>query len=172
MIYSLSELEIKKKIESRGIKIGLVGLGRIGLPLAATLADRGFQVLGIDINNDVVSKINAGESPYPDEVGLPELITVDNSVTKPHGYYSADDFLIKLGEIHFTTFTQDTEHVLKQDLRVTWDANPFFRLQVNIIKSLDILTGNSFSNADPIPYRFSNTPLNTFMIQLLPNHLK
>ncbi len=74
MLYSLSELDIKKKIDSRGVKIGFIGLGRVGLPLAATLAYKGFEVIGVDIKSDIVAHINAGESPYPDESGLPELI--------------------------------------------------------------------------------------------------
>ncbi len=74
MLYSLSEEAIRTKIGSREIKIGFIGLGRVGLPLAATLAAKGFDVTGVDIKNDIVARINNGESPYEDENGLPELI--------------------------------------------------------------------------------------------------
>jgi UDP-N-acetyl-D-mannosaminuronic acid dehydrogenase len=42
-------------------KICVIGLGYIGLPTASLLATKGFQVLGVDINHDIVAKINNGE---------------------------------------------------------------------------------------------------------------
>ena len=41
--------------------ICVVGLGYIGLPTAVVLASRGVSVIGVDISNDVVTKINRGE---------------------------------------------------------------------------------------------------------------
>jgi len=74
MLYSLTEDELKRKIASRDVPIGFVGLGRVGLPLAATLAEAGFAVTGVDVKEAVVAKVNAGQSPYVDEAGLDELI--------------------------------------------------------------------------------------------------
>lgn len=42
-------------------KICVIGLGYIGLPTAALLANKGFLVSGIDINEKIVSTINKGE---------------------------------------------------------------------------------------------------------------
>jgi UDP-N-acetyl-D-glucosamine dehydrogenase len=53
---------LSSKIEKRQALIGIIGLGYVGLPLAKTFADAGFQVLGFDINVDFVSKLNAGQS--------------------------------------------------------------------------------------------------------------
>ena len=39
----------------------IIGLGYIGLPTAALIANKGFEISGIDINEDIVSKINKGE---------------------------------------------------------------------------------------------------------------
>ena len=39
----------------------VIGLGYIGLPTAALLANKGFSVSGIDINEEVVSNINQGK---------------------------------------------------------------------------------------------------------------
>jgi UDP-N-acetyl-D-mannosaminuronic acid dehydrogenase len=39
----------------------VVGLGYIGLPTAATLASRGVEVIGVDINPQVVDAVNAGQ---------------------------------------------------------------------------------------------------------------
>lgn len=58
----------------RTMKISVVGLGRAGLPLAAVIADAGLSVLGVDVNPDVVSKINSGVNPIVEEPGLSDLI--------------------------------------------------------------------------------------------------
>ena len=73
-MYLLQDEEIKGKIDKREVKISVIGLGRVGLPLAATLADCGFDTFGIDINGELVKRINAGDSPFKDEEGLKELL--------------------------------------------------------------------------------------------------
>jgi len=80
LLYRLTLNEIEDKISKRDIRIAFIGLGRVGLPLAAILADNGFNITGVDIKETVVRAINAGNNPYPDETGLCELInTVFNS---------------------------------------------------------------------------------------------
>ncbi len=44
-------------------KVSVVGLGKLGLGLALCLADSGFETLGVDVNENVVKGINAGETP-------------------------------------------------------------------------------------------------------------
>lgn len=41
----------------------MVGLGKLGLPLAVSLASKGFQVIGVDIDERKVKAINSGISP-------------------------------------------------------------------------------------------------------------
>uniref|UniRef100_UPI0025836330 NAD-binding protein n=1 Tax=Idiomarina sp. TaxID=1874361 RepID=UPI0025836330 len=41
--------------------ICILGLGYIGLPTAALLANQGYKVLGIDVSEDVVNTVNNGE---------------------------------------------------------------------------------------------------------------
>jgi len=53
--------------------ISIVGLGKLGLPLAAVFADSGYKTFGIDINKSVVDSINQGVSPII-ENGLDVLI--------------------------------------------------------------------------------------------------
>ena len=43
-------------------KVCVIGLGYIGLPLASILANNGYQVLGVDIREDIITKINEGEA--------------------------------------------------------------------------------------------------------------
>jgi len=51
-------------------RISVVGLGKLGLSLAAVLADRGYQVIGVDVDERRVSSLNRGVSPiFEPEVG-------------------------------------------------------------------------------------------------------
>ena len=53
---------LAEKIARREAKIGIIGLGYVGMPLALTAAKAGFKVLGFDINGPRVAQINRGES--------------------------------------------------------------------------------------------------------------
>ncbi|MDD5440506.1 MAG: UDP-N-acetyl-D-glucosamine dehydrogenase, partial [Candidatus Omnitrophica bacterium] len=41
--------ELEKKIKTKKARIGIIGLGYVGLPLAVTFAKKDFEVVGIDI---------------------------------------------------------------------------------------------------------------------------
>jgi UDPglucose 6-dehydrogenase len=56
------------------MRIAVVGLGKLGAPLAAVLASKGNEVLGIDVNPEAVSLLNEGRAPV-DEPGLQDLVT-------------------------------------------------------------------------------------------------
>jgi len=59
-----------QKIKGRKATIGVIGLGYVGLPLVIRFAEEGFTVLGFDVDDDKVRKLNAGESyikHIPDE---------------------------------------------------------------------------------------------------------
>ena len=56
------------------MQIAVVGLGKLGAPLAAVLASKGNQVVGIDVNPDVVRLLNEGRAPV-DEPGLQALVS-------------------------------------------------------------------------------------------------
>ena len=62
----------KKRITSKK-KIALIGLGRVGLPLALILADKGYVVFGIDSDKDKKEKLTQGIPPFFEE-GLKELL--------------------------------------------------------------------------------------------------
>src|SRR5262249_51527469 len=53
-------------IKARTAKIGVIGLGYVGLPLAVEFATRGFDVSGFDVDESKTSQINAGKSYIPD----------------------------------------------------------------------------------------------------------
>ena len=54
--------------------MAVVGLGRAGLPLAAFIADNGFKVVGIDVDEERCEMINECINPIPEETGMDELI--------------------------------------------------------------------------------------------------
>lgn len=54
--------ELVKKFHGKAGVIGIVGLGYVGLPLALRFCEEGFKVLGFDIDDQKVVKINNGES--------------------------------------------------------------------------------------------------------------
>src|SRR6266849_2995431 len=57
---------LERKITGRTARVGIVGLGYVGLPLAVEFAKAGFAVTGIDVQESKVAKLNAGESYVQD----------------------------------------------------------------------------------------------------------
>ena len=58
--------ELKSKIEAKTARVGIVGLGYVGLPLAVEFAKAGFNVTGIDVQEAKVDGLNRGESHVQD----------------------------------------------------------------------------------------------------------
>lgn len=56
------------------MNVAVVGIGRIGLPVAATIASKGHRVFGCDVNASLVERVNRAENPIPDEAGLDALL--------------------------------------------------------------------------------------------------
>jgi nucleotide sugar dehydrogenase len=57
------------------MKVTVVGLGKIGLPLAVQFAKMGKVVLGADINPETVDFVNRGIEPFPEEENLQEFLS-------------------------------------------------------------------------------------------------
>jgi len=63
----ISTVEVlKEKIESKTARVGIVGLGYVGLPLATEFAKAGFHVIGIDVQQAKVDGLNRGISHVQD----------------------------------------------------------------------------------------------------------
>src|SRR5215470_9425757 len=58
--------DLLDRLNRREAKVGIVGLGYVGLPLAVEFAEAGFSVLGVDVSAAKVAQLNRGESYIPD----------------------------------------------------------------------------------------------------------
>jgi UDP-N-acetyl-D-mannosaminuronic acid dehydrogenase len=66
---------LRQRIESRHARLGVIGLGYVGLPVACLFAEAGFAVVGVDIQQARIDTINAGRSPIEgEEPGLAEVL--------------------------------------------------------------------------------------------------
>ncbi len=66
--------QLLEKLQNKTARVGVVGLGYVGLPLAVEFAHAGFHVTGLDVDHRKVDKLNAGESYIQD---------IPTSVLKP-----------------------------------------------------------------------------------------
>ena len=54
------------KINDKSAKVGVIGLGYVGLPLAIEFTNAGYKVIGIDIDDKKVNSINSGKNYIKD----------------------------------------------------------------------------------------------------------
>ncbi|WP_428325009.1 nucleotide sugar dehydrogenase [Nitrosopumilus sp.] len=65
--------QVSNSLSSRSLRVCVIGIGRIGLPTALSFAKSGLQTIGVDINEDLIEKINSGIFPLKDEPGYEEI---------------------------------------------------------------------------------------------------
>jgi UDP-N-acetyl-D-glucosamine dehydrogenase len=65
-------LKLLKRIESKEARVGVIGLGYVGLPLVKTFLQKGFRVTGFDIDRKKVDMLNRGKS-YIRHISAAEL---------------------------------------------------------------------------------------------------
>jgi len=65
--------EVRNSLESKSLKVCVVGIGRIGLPTALSFTKSGLHTIGVDINENLVRTINSGVFPLKDEPGYEEI---------------------------------------------------------------------------------------------------
>lgn len=85
--------------------VSVIGLGKLGLCIAACLADKGYRVTGVDKDKKKIRQINRGENPI-EETGLTELIKKCKANLKAtNDYYEA----IKDSRITFVVVATPSE---------------------------------------------------------------
>ncbi|MFW6193002.1 MAG: nucleotide sugar dehydrogenase [Gemmatimonadota bacterium] len=76
-----------RRIEDRDARVAVVGLGYVGLPVAAHFAEGGFDVIGLDVNPAVVEAVSGGRSHIEDVAsGRVERLVADGKLS------ATDDF--------------------------------------------------------------------------------
>jgi UDP-N-acetyl-D-mannosaminuronic acid dehydrogenase len=96
--------------------ISVIGLGRVGLPLALSFADRGVRVLGVDHDPAVLESIRGGRMPFA-EAGTQELLervvqTGRLELTeRAADAAEADDIVITIGTPSFSHVESDLRQV-------------------------------------------------------------
>ena len=96
--------------------ISIIGLGRVGLPLALCFADRGLRVLGVDHDSALLESIRTGRMPFV-EAGTQELLervwqTGRLELTeRAADAAQADDIVITIGTPSFSHVESDLRQV-------------------------------------------------------------
>ena len=71
---NMNNLEnVLESLNSKSLKVCIVGIGRIGLPTALSFAKSGLKTIGVDINENLIKTINSGNFPLKDEPGYDEI---------------------------------------------------------------------------------------------------
>ena len=65
--------DVSESLNSQSLRVCVIGIGRIGLPTALSFAKAGLQTIGVDINQELIEKINSGIFPLKDEPGYEEI---------------------------------------------------------------------------------------------------
>ena len=65
--------DVLESLNSKTLRVCVIGIGRIGLPTALSFAKSGLQTIGVDINQKLVENINSGKFPLKDEPGYDEI---------------------------------------------------------------------------------------------------
>lgn len=109
--------QLKKKIENKEAKVAVVGFGYIGTCIGAVIADKGYQVVGIDVRRSIVEELNLGKTSI-NEPGLRELISKvhkSKKLTASHDFESvgqADVIVVTVGTPLGPDFTPDTRDII------------------------------------------------------------
>lgn len=129
---------------SDGRHISVIGLGRVGLPLALGFADRGLRVLGVDHDPGVLESIRSGRMPF-EEAGTQELLERVRATgrleltDRAADAARADDILITIGTPSFSHIESD----LRQVRAAVDDLLPLLRVGHSLILRSTIAPGTT-----------------------------
>ena len=174
-----------KKIESREIVVGVVGLGYVGLPLAVEKAKAGFKTIGFDVQAKKVELVNAGHNYIGDVVDsdLEELVKAGTlTATTDFSFVKDVDFIAicvptpldahQQPDISYVRgSTEAVSKYLKKDTMVVLESTTYPGTTEELIKPIleegsglkcgeDFYLGFSPERVDPgnLIYKTKNTP--------------
>jgi len=93
--------------------VAVIGLGYIGLPTAAILADNGLRVYGVDVNQQAVDAINAGDVPFvePELGDFVERTVKAGALSASTDTPSADAYIVAVPTPFFADKTPDLSYI-------------------------------------------------------------
>jgi nucleotide sugar dehydrogenase len=177
--------QLLKKIEKKELKVGVVGLGYVGLPLAVEKAKVGFQTIGFDVQIEKVAMVNKGHNYIGDVVDneLEELVSKGMlSATTDFSFVKDVDFVAicvptpldehQQPDISYVkSSTKEIARYLKQGTMVVLESTTYPGTTEELIKPLlesgsglkcgeDFYLGFSPERVDPgnLIYKTKNTP--------------
>jgi UDP-N-acetyl-D-glucosamine dehydrogenase len=88
--------DLKNKFERRQAVVGVIGLGYVGLPLVATLAEAGFATIGFDSDTAKIERLRRGESyiRHVPAARLKDLLRAEPQVAGQAGLYPTGDYAL------------------------------------------------------------------------------
>ena len=124
---------IINKIKDKSIKVGIIGLGYVGLPLAKRFIEKKFNVVGFDVDKEKVKKINSGTIPLKD---LKKWFGFDIKGLVKQNYLKASsnykNVITKEFLVHFIAIPTEK------------DGKPYFVILKKIIQQLSKLKSINF----------------------------
>lgn len=139
------------KIQENEAKIGVIGLGRVGLPTALSFCKAGFDVIGYDIDKNLLSIINSKKSPFEEE-NIDDILKSSLENKKFHTTDNIQEFVNDSDVIIVCVATP-----------ITGDIRPDLSYLENVCNSLA-----EFSLSGKIIIIESSIPPGTFDILVLP----
>lgn len=89
-------IKLKKLIENNTAKIAIFGMGYVGIPLARTFTNAGFEVAGVDIDHSRVETLNNGISPinHITDIDITDMLKKRFTATVDYSIVNKMDILI------------------------------------------------------------------------------
>lgn len=109
---------LRNQITEAEFTMAVVGIGRVGLPLALSFADRGVDVIGVDRNPDHVDTVNSGVLPFLEHGAEPllkealDLGTFKATTDSKQAVASADVVVLTVGTPLDTNLRADTSQLI------------------------------------------------------------
>lgn len=124
---SMGSIEMTERVPEEIRTLAVVGIGRVGLPLAISFAEAGLTVLGVDRDPEHVERVNAGILPFIEEgAGEPLKRVVDDGRLRattdgPGAISQADAVVVTVGTPLGSDFRADRSQV--ETALATWGGS-------------------------------------------------
>jgi len=126
--------ELEKKIIEKKSKICVIGLGQVGLPTALSFVNAGFNVTGVDTDEELVNKVNNGIPPFEEE-NLQEILENNQKNKRFHATTKIEEVIENSNVIIVCVATPITEDVRPDitHLKIVCDSLSNYNLNEKLI---------------------------------------